>query len=490
MTRALPEVFAEAAARAPARPALVTRAQTLSYRALHTRTDALARHLHGRGITAGDRLLVALPIGVDLFATLGALWRLGAVAVFPEPALGLRGLRHAIRTTRPRGLLASGAYRALRLLPGLLGRPCIDPSRPGRGRAVSELPAPPDPDQAALISFTSGSTGVPKGICRTHRFMMAQLDALRPILDSGEVERDLVAFPVFTLMCLAQGRTAVLPDWSPRQTDRVTPDALQAWIRDSTATRALLPPALVEVLARTRDTGMLHTVFTGGGPVKPALVDALHEAHPHLRIVSVYGSTEAEPIAVLDWADVTDIDRARMEAGGGLLAGPPVGGVDVTLADDEILVAGPHVTTGYLDPAQDAQTKVRDGARIFHRTGDGGFFDPQGRLWLLGRHGGLIRTENGLRGPFSIEMRAEADPAIRRAALAPLDGETVLALELSGTERPAADAAALDVDRVVILDAIPMDQRHHSKVDMRALEARVRRKRAQAPGDARRARVP
>lgn len=104
----------------------------------------------------------------------------------------------------------------------------------------------------------------------------------------------------------------------------------------------------------------LHTVFTGGGPVKPALVGRLQGRRPGSRIVSVYGSTEAEPIADLDWAEVGDGDRAAMAGGAGLLAGVPVEGPALRIVEGEIWVAGAHVNAHYLDPAMEAGTKVRE----------------------------------------------------------------------------------------------------------------------------------
>jgi long-subunit acyl-CoA synthetase (AMP-forming) len=93
-----------------------------------------------------------------------------------------------------------------------------------------------------------------------------------------------------------------------------------------------------------------------------------------------------------------------------LLAGPPVEEIRVRIVDDEIQVAGAHVNGGYLDPAHDAENKVREGDTVWHRTGDAGSLDADGRLWLLGRIGSEV-TLNGRRVfPFSIEVAARAGP--------------------------------------------------------------------------------
>ena len=75
--------------------------RAVSFDQLDARARALAAGFRVRGIGPGDRVLVAMPVGIELYACLAALWRLGATVVFPEPAMGLRGLRHAARVTRP-----------------------------------------------------------------------------------------------------------------------------------------------------------------------------------------------------------------------------------------------------------------------------------------------------------------------------------------------------------------------------------------------------
>ncbi|MEM8880538.1 MAG: AMP-binding protein, partial [Pseudomonadota bacterium] len=315
--------------------ALIAGAAHISFADLAARAGGFAQHLHARGIRPGARVLVAMPVGIDLFVALAGAWAAGLSVVFPEPAMGLRGLRHAVSTTKPEAFLASGSYTWIKpIVPGLWRCKTLAP----RG-TMAPLPDAPDPSSTALISFTSGSTGRPKAIARSHAFLMAQHSAVAPLLAGAGV--DLVAFPVFTLVNLAAGRTSVLPGWRLSRPEQVTPADLTRCIGASGATRALLPPSLCETLVESADLGPLHTVFTGGGPVKPQLVAALRDRG--LRVVSVYGSTEAEPIAELDWADATDTDIALMQNGGGLLAGHPVPGLSLRLKDDEIQVAGAHV---------------------------------------------------------------------------------------------------------------------------------------------------
>ncbi|MDE2597679.1 MAG: AMP-binding protein, partial [Sphingomonadales bacterium] len=465
------DTFHARCAEHPGRIALIDpKGRATTYAALSQRAAGLAARWRAMGLGEGDRVLLALGFSADLYAALAALWRLGAVAVLPEPALGLKGVTVAMEAARPRAVLVDGIYRLLPwLIPALRHVDLRLPLREGAGGApvVADLPD----DAPALISFTTGSTGTPKGIVRSHRFMAMQEAAVAPLIGTaGRCEVDLVGFPVFVVANLGQGITSVLPDWPVRRIDKASGKCMARLIAQRGVTRLLLNPALVERLAEAGVPPTVHAVFTGGGPVFPDLLRRLRQDRPDLRVVAVYGSTEAEPIAEIDAAQITEADFAAMEAGDGLLAGLPVHGARVRVVDDEIQVAGGHVVQGYLDPARDAETKLHgDDGTVWHRTGDAGFLDAAGRLWLLGRLGGKV---GGL-WPFAIEVAARAWPGVRRAALAERDGAPWLAIE--GDKAHLADwrarAGAIGIAGVMPLDRLPMDKRHGSKVDMARLQA-------------------
>ena len=391
------------------------------------------------------------------------------VEALPEPALGLKGLRHAARTTCPKALCATGWYRLLRFLPELWQSKLILP----RATPGSAPEADLSPDDPALMSFTSGSTGQPKCIVRSHAFLMAQNDAIAPLLAS-EADRDLVAFPVFVLVNLAAGRTSILPDWKLSAPGQVSHATLTARIRATSATRALIPPVLCERLAEGEVPDTLRAVFTGGGPVFPDVMQRLAAKRPDLRIAAVYGSTEAEPIAEIETSEIRPEDWRAMADGAGLLAGHPVRDLSLRLQDGEIQVAGPHVNKGYLDPAQNAVNKITEGETTWHRTGDAGRLDDQGRLWLLGRWSDAEGPH-----PFQIETAARFWPGVTRAALTQVDGEPVLALEGQSPHKDdwKTRAQTLGITRIYHLADIPMDARHASKVNTAALQKRLSGKR-------------
>lgn len=466
--------FAAAVERHPDRIAIVDgQGHAVSYRQLQARARGLAGKWHRKGLRPGDRVLLAMPVNADLYASLAALWSLGVTVVLPEPAMGLAGLRHAARVTKPKAFCAAGAFALLKfLLPELWPLRLLLP----REDRVPPPSSAVQGDNTALISFTSGTTGQPKAIPRSHAFLMAQHDAIAPLLNSDQEERDLVAFPVFTLINLAAGRTTILPNWKMRHLDRLKPDQLARWIREQRATRILVPPSLCETLAACPDTAPLHTVFTGGGPVFPDLAEALR-SKSGLDVICVYGSTEAEPIAHLDAAEITNSDRQQMAEGAGLLVGYPVTQIQLRIQDDEVQVAGKHVNDGYLDPAHSAENKIPEGTLTWHRTGDAGRLDDSGRLWLWGRLGTDVETPAGRLFPFAIEVAARHWPGVIQSALLHLNGAPVLCVQGNGKHLQdwTEAAKAFGVSRVDQVQKIPMDNRHRSKIDRKKLMRQLQR---------------
>jgi acyl-CoA synthetase (AMP-forming)/AMP-acid ligase II len=373
---------------------------------------------------------------------------------------------------------------------------------------TTEPPAPvePCPDETpALITFTSGSTGAPKAAVRTHGFLLAQHRALAASLSLTTGEVDLTTLPIFLLANLASGVTSVVPDADLRAPGAIDPAPVLAQMRATAVTRTVASPALLQRLAEHPSApaalAAMRRVFTGGAPVFPRTLDALAAAAPAAEIVAVYGSTEAEPIADVERRQISEADRRAMRTGAGLVAGVPVAAVRLAIVADrwgmplgpwtdedlaremlpascvgEIVVAGDHVLAGYLDGAGDAETKIRVGRRVWHRTGDAGYLDATGRLWLLGRCAARVDDDHGRLYPFSVECAASDVEDLRRSAFVSHEGRRVLVVEPAGGTDPDTVLdrlrTALPWARLadfVVVPRIPVDARHNAKVDYPAL---------------------
>lgn len=460
----LVETFlAQVAARPDAAAIIAADGRMTTYAQL-ARASAVRALAYARaGVGAGDVVLIARGVSVELYETLLAVFRLGAVAMFPEPAAGLTGLRVAVEMAQPKAIATTGAGHVLRMLFPELRRlkalPDFDDDAEA-GNPLSHLPG----DAPALITFTSGSTGRPKGIVRSADFLMLQHRLLEHMRRTKPGDVDLISLPVFILSNLAAGATSVIPAGKLTRPAKLDGARLRKQILHHGVNRLVAPPAVVARIAEgAAPIAQLDAIYTGGGPVYPNLLRAAARAAPSAAIHVVFGSTEAEPIAHLELKDIADADWRAMAEGAGLLAGKPIDEVAVELRDHEVFVAGAHVNRGYLDPADDVSTKsVRDGV-LWHRTGDAARMDERGRLWLLGRR----EAASGALFPFAVETAALSWPGVRQAALMAGQGRTRLAL--AGDALDVADLVArvkvLGDIEIVAVKEVPMDRRHNSKAD-------------------------
>jgi acyl-CoA synthetase (AMP-forming)/AMP-acid ligase II len=497
-------IAARLAARARAhgeRPALVEfagrRRRAVTYAELDARAAAFAARLARAGIGPGERVLVFVPVSIALYATLLGIFRRGAVAVFVDPGLGRTRIGDAVAATSPRafaGTLRAHAYRLLS--PALRAVPHAfvirgDEAAPAPPAAP---PAPLAPDAPALITFTTGSTGRPKSALRTHGFLWTQHEVLARHLAAGEGSVDLPTLPVFVLHDLAAGATAVLAGLDPRRPERVDPARVAAIVAAERVTTLLASPALAARLVAAAPLP-LERLYTGGAPIDADLARRLADGVTG-GVTLLYGSTEAEPIAAIDARAMIAAQAEPAAAGGGLCAGRPVPEIEVALIDPaarhllrvapgeagEIAVAGAHVLPAYWnDPEADRAFKIADGARTWHRTGDGGRLDGEGRLWLLGRVRERIVRDGRTWWGLPVEQAALRLGGVRMAAYFAVEGEAVLALEGDRArhaewthERVREAVAPAPVDHVRRMTRISRDPRHHSKPDLERLRREFR----------------
>ncbi|HYK03955.1 MAG TPA: AMP-binding protein [Thermoanaerobaculia bacterium] len=466
-------LFRDAALAHPSRIAFIEQGRTITFDALWERICRFAGALHVRGFAPGDRALIAIPMSVELYVALLAVLKEGGVAVFLDPWAGKRTMIRLARHAELKAWLGTPKSHLLRLF---VRNVPIAPLRVSRftgplRESVHEM----TDDDRALITFTTGSSGNPKGVNRTHRILAAQHERLAEEFPPREGDLDLCTFPVFALNSLALGVTTV-----------ISPDAQRL------ATTATASPPLFDDLAKQDDRPRFRRILTGGAPVTDLQLRNWTHAWPRAEIIIAYGSSEAEPVA-----HITAEERLRI-GGRGYIAGKIVKGVRAkieplaTLSPQpsalgpaskigELLVAGDHVCRDYdNDPNATRQNKVLgpDGT-VWHRMGDTGWFDEEGRFRIAGRvHSTMWRDGVPVHAQLVEQAARGDDPRIRRVAALAVGRRVAVVVETDADveqEVRARLAAAGEPCDIVLVtrEPLPVDPRHNSKIDYDKLRARL-----------------
>jgi len=385
------------------------------------RARRVAAALCAAGVAPGDRVVLSLPKTAWLPAChVGALAR-GAVVVPLNPAYPDAALAELIARAEPSLAIADPALavRGAQLAPALRWWCPEGLPPPGAGPLPDadpeEAPAPlAEPAAPALLVFTSGTTGRPKGVVLSHENLAASLTGLERVWQWREDDRLLHVLPVFHLHglgvalygSLAVGSAILLHDRF--EAERVLREAAP-----SGATLLMAVPTmlrrLVEAAAERPGNPLagLRAVISGSAPLPPALFHRFRERFG-LEPVERYGMTETMMNA--------SNPAAGARAPGSV--GPPLPGVEIALRDPgtgedsgqgpgEVWVRGPNVFGGYWrDPEATRAAFDREG---WFRTGDLGFFDEEGRLHLTGRIKEIVVTGGYNVSPVAVEEALEGE---------------------------------------------------------------------------------
>jgi acyl-CoA synthetase (AMP-forming)/AMP-acid ligase II len=300
---------------------------------------------------------------------------LGVRVVLVEPHLPLHQIQTTVQSVIPRAFIAGipgkiwGArIPAIREIPHWTSTATIFNN--SRSALFSKLQAFQVPDShPGIITFTSGtSLGHAKGVVRTHGILFSQTSIIDRFISQNQnlpVRPDLTVFPNLVLANLARGQGSVLvrPDWrlNLKQIEAALPSTLSAG------------PGFLRSLL---DTGMslssFQSIHIGGASTDLKLLQKLIERAPQARILQVYGSTEAEPVAISDAADVILRSKERGYFQSSYI-GAPISEIQThDFQDQDLWIAGPHVCRHYIgndDENRRSKRKREDGI-LFHRMGD------------------------------------------------------------------------------------------------------------------------
>lgn len=395
---------------------------------------------------------------------------------------------------------------------------------------LATIPPVPSPDAEGAVLFTSGATGPAKGVVYRHHQLCAQIELFGLVGNLRPGARLVAAFAPFALYAPALGAAAAVPNMDVTKPGTLTATALAEAIAAISATAVFASPAALRNVVATAgeltddlrlQLHSVRTLLSAGAPVPLPLLRRVQALLPNAELHTPYGMTEALPATDVTMAEIEQAVADEGEQANGVCVGRPLPGVQIAISPlgpdgvpaaepsdlrdrtGEICISAAHVkdhydrlwltqqrsVAGSQDVAGSQETDLegaeaqRAGGQqtVWHRTGDVGHLDAQGRLWIEGRLVHVIAGPAGPITPVGIEQRVETLPGVELAAVVgvgPVGTQQTVVVLVPTTgataRRPLAPApltasvrrvAGSPIAAVLVTDRLPVDIRHASKID-------------------------
>lgn len=433
----LPDLL-DAAAATPDAIALIDGDRCVTYETLSRLTNQAARAFSARGVGVGDRVIVALENGVEMVAAYFGAMLAGAVAVPLPPGPRSDRLAAAIADCTPQAAVVDDATARHPATRGLLAAvPVVLTLEPASGEpagagfraalaAVDDAPVPPlgiDTSLAAII-YTSGSTGRPRGVMLTHRNFVSNAEAIISYLRLTAADRVMCVLPFTYVYGLSLLHTHVAVGGSVVLENRAAfPNVVLRGMQVHHVTGfAGVPSTFAMMLHRSNlaDTPLpdLRYVTQAGGAMPPARIREWLAKGPRADFYVMYGATEAA--ARLTYLPPADLPRKLGSIG------RAVPGVVIRVVDDqgddvtapggvgELLASGPNISPGYWGMADETAERFSPEG---YRTGDLGYADDEGFLFITGRRHDMMKVGANRVGAREIEDVLLEHPAVSEAVV-------------------------------------------------------------------------
>lgn len=519
------EILHQQVEETPETPAILEMRRGASGRVSFADLELKARRgvalLRQQGMQTGDTILVMLPLSTDFYVALIAIFRLGAVALILDPDTQSDELDRACTLCRPKAVITttknliwrffSRAFRRIShkftvgfALPTLISWSRSQTLEPDP--KITEL----EPETPAVIVSTVGLYDQLKFVELTHEHLILQQKSLSEILLTQPGEIDITIQPLLGLINLGLGLTSLLPKLQSKQPliGQAKPiiDAINKYQPTRIAASPTLLENLMEALIKKRELlTPAYKILIWGTPVLPSILNQANQIAPQAEIVAIYGETAA--IASLSRREIEASDVSQMQTGKGLLVGKPAPDIQLRIIPNqwgapvapyqnqaefeatcrlpaepgEIVLQGDRFITRTINELGEEPMNFRVGEQQWHRTGDAGYLDSQGRLWLLGPCQDCIQDKFGVIYPLTVECAVDYNREVQRIAFFSYRYQRTLVVEMADksgdrTSSQRSLSSVLEslqwanVEALRVVEKIPMDKRHPRRVDRVALE--------------------
>ncbi len=495
--------------------------ESKTFKELLATTRSIANGLKSKGLVSGDKAVVFVKPGLDFPAITFALFSLGIVPVFIDPGMGKENLLRSIKQVQPQALIAVPIVHFLRLFKrdtfksvkcfittGSLTWPGMFSLKSLKKLPPAEIQTKVNENELAAILFTSGGTGIPKGVEYTHKIFSKQTELLQNIFSLTSEDIDIPGFPLFALFTIAMGMTSCIPDMDPSRPADADPAKLVQNILDNQATFVAGSPAIWEKVAsycndKKITLPSVKYLVMFGAPVRKEVHQNFSKVLTNGTTYTPYGATESLPVANISGKYLLEKTVDLSSKGRGTCVGKPISSMEVkiiSITDEilstveemkelrngqigEIIVQGDTVTKSYFGmPEKTAEAKIFDGDKFWHRIGDIGYLDDQGYLWFCGRKTHRVETENELMSSIQCESIFNEHQLIEKTALVGVyRGKKYQTPELVvQLKDPSKKSAQLkeelismasthphtkNIKKIWYHDKFPVDVRHNIKID-------------------------
>lgn len=502
-----------------------------TFNELHKVCNRYANTFKRLGIKRGTKVLTFVTPSFDFPAITFALFKIGAVPIMIDPGMGVKNLLKCVEQVKPSAMVGvpkahilkrifSKSFKNIDLFI-TTGKFSIS-SKKLKKLSMSESQYAGNEimqkDDLAAILFTSGGTGIPKGVEYTHHIFLTQTQMLKDMFNLGPQDTDLPGFPLFALFTLGMGMKIVIPDMNPSRPAKANPERLIANIRDQKTTFVAGSPAIWEKVAdyclkKNIELPSVKHLVMFGAPVSLSIHEKFKKILPNGDTYTPYGATECLPVSCISGTEILSQFKKKVLSGGGVCVGRSAPGVDIYISkitDDkltsleqcgpneigEICVLSDTVTPRYFEmPEKTNLAKIETKDGLVHRMGDVGYLDDENRLWFCGRKDHRVELEDKTLYSIPCESFFNQVKDVKRTALVKFhkNGKPNVALVVerldhktnfdasSEFSKQLLDVAkknklTQDIDDIFYYDHFPVDVRHNIKIDRKKLGAWVQEK--------------